>query len=133
MNYPISLHRVTDALNALKNISRPYGDNEGEAINSPSIYDHLSGRDRDLVDEAYSLAREFTRTSNREGEDIEDRKNLRRLREQGFEASLGQDQYDPYLLTGRISIPPLLDEDGNEVGESWVLDISDTSPHDSGY
>ena len=49
---------VVTALEALRNIERPEGDNEGDPINSPSVYPSLSPQDQAKVDHAEEVAKE---------------------------------------------------------------------------
>jgi len=123
-----SLQEVLEALDALKEIQRPEGDNEGAPINSPEVYDYLSSEDQSLVDEAEKLASSFTRAFNKYDEEVASNTNLGRLKRAGYDANLGPDQYEPMNLAGRVIIPPKLDEEGNETGEEWELNISDRRP-----
>ena len=51
-----SAAEVIEALEALVDIKRPYGDNEGDAINSDAIFPYLSEEEQNLVEEVEKLA-----------------------------------------------------------------------------
>jgi hypothetical protein len=109
---PPTIKDVLAALEPLKDIERPEGDNEGEAINSPDVYNSLSSKDRSLVDHAEEVAREYMRKPGHEG--LEPNKRaITELNKKGYSAALNVDQYDPYKLVGRV-----------DIGD-WRLDVSD--------
>ena len=110
---------VVVALQALQDIERPEGDNEGDPINSPTVYPYLSRQDQALVDHAEQITNEYVRKQGDEGEEANQR-SLTELKKAGFSADLGPDQCDPYRLVG-----------GVEVGD-WTLNLSDpnNSPED---
>lgn len=70
---------VIAALQALQDIERPEGDNEGDSINSPTVYPHLSPQDRALVDHAEKITKEYVRKRGDEG-DEPNRRSLTELR-----------------------------------------------------
>jgi hypothetical protein len=111
---PPTIRDVVAALEPLKNIARPYGDNEGAAINSPDVYNSLSSNEQALVYHAENITREYTRQAGDVG-DERNRRSITELKKKGFPASLQTDQDDPDKLVG-----------GVEVGE-WRLDLSDSS------
>jgi len=120
MNTPPTKNDVIAALEELQNISRPDGDNEGEPINSPAVYNNLSQENQERVDHAEETAKEYLRKPGDEG-DEPNRRSITELNKAGFRSSLGQDQYDPYRLVGDI-----------EVGD-WKLDVSDPSSESDDY
>lgn len=103
---------VVTALEALRNIERPEGDNDGDPINSSSVYPYLSAPDQAKVDHAEQVTKEYVRKLGDEG-DEPNRRSLTELRKVGLPACLGPDQYDPYRLVGNV-----------QVGE-WTLNLSD--------
>mgnify|MGYP000134319671 CR=1 FL=1 len=105
---------VVTALEALRNIERPEGDNEGDPINSPSVYPSLSPQDQAKVDHAEEVAKEYVRKPGDEG-DEPNKRSLTELDKAGLPAYIGPDQYDPYRLVGDV-----------QVGD-WKLDLSDPS------
>jgi hypothetical protein len=110
---------VVTALQALQDIQRPKGDNEGDPINSSTVYPYLSQRNQELVDHAAQITNEYVRKTGDEGEEA-NRRSLTELTNEGFHADLGPDQYDPSRLVG-----------GVEVG-NWKINLSDpnNSPAD---
>ena len=106
---------VVEALQALESIERPDGDNEGDAINSDSVYPHLSAEQQDLVDHAENVTKEYVRKPSDEGDETNQR-SLTELDKSGYPASLNTDQYDPNRLVGNIT-----------VSDEWKLDVSDSS------
>ncbi|KKY58912.1 hypothetical protein ACDH60_08300 [Pseudomonas ficuserectae] len=111
---------IADAIHALKSldtIPRPYGDNEGDAINSSSVFHSLSSEHQELVDHAEQLLKAYTRTSHL----VPNPRSINALKNNGYPAYLNLDQYDPYRLVGTIETP------------QWVLDISDQQSEESDY
>lgn len=101
---------LIDAFNEVLDISRPsWGDNDGEPLNSPCVYDYLSEEDQQKVDTAEDLAYRYTRL----GKEEVDQRRITILNKNGYPTCLGADQYDPYRLVGTVTI-----------GE-WQIDISD--------
>ena len=109
MFQPTTIHDVRDALNALLSIRRPEGDNEGEPINDPSVYDLLSPSDQDCVDHAYSTVRSYVL----HGDDEVNNRAVTTIRNSGYQINIGPDQYDPMRIAGSVT-----------VGE-WTLLIGD--------
>ena len=103
---------VVSALEALKDIPRPEGDNEGDPINSPGVYNSLTPENQECVDHAEEITSEYLRKPGDEGEEPNNR-SITELKKAGFPSFLQRDQDDPYKLVG-----------GVEVGE-WKLDVSD--------
>lgn len=112
MRFEPNKNDVIDAIEKLRHIERPYGDNEGDAINSSSVYPLLSEDDQRLVDDAEEVAREYVRQPGNNG-DQPNRRSITELNNSGYRTSLNQDQYDRSRLVGRI-----------QIGE-WDLDLSD--------
>lgn len=104
---------VVRALQALGGIERPDGDNEGDAINSDSVYPYLSPEQQNLVDHAETVLKEYVRKLGDEG-DEPNRRSLTELNNSGYPANLHADQHDPCRLVGRVT-----------VNEEWELDVSD--------
>lgn len=111
---PPNKKEVVAALEALRDIERPEGDNEGDPINSSSVYPFLSPQDQAKVDHAEQVANEYMRRPGDEG-DEPNKRALTELSKAGFPAYLGPDQYDPYRLVGVV-----------KVGD-WELNVSDPS------
>ena len=109
---PPTIKDVVAAIEPLKNIARPRGDNEGESINSPNVYNSLSSNAKALVDHAENVTYEYMRKAGEEG-DEPNRRSITELSKKGYFASLNADQYDSSRLVG-----------GVEVGD-WYLDVSD--------
>jgi hypothetical protein len=97
------------ALEALADIDRPDGDNEGDPINADNVLYALSPTDREHVLETERIAHELTRAIGGDP----NRRILTDLRKRGFPATLEPDQYDPERLRGTIRTP------------RWDLNISD--------
>lgn len=108
---PISIEDVRHALKDVENIERPDTDNEGDPLNSPSVYNCLSNEDQNKVDHAVEVLNGYVRNSAGEPNN----RSLTTLNKNGFPAHFNQDQYDPYRYVGRVS-----------VGE-WNIDVSDLS------
>jgi len=111
---PPTITDVLAALEPLREIKRPEGDNEGEAINSPEVYNSLSSKDRANVDHAEEVVREYVRKPGNDG-DEPNKRAITELNKKGIPATLNADQYDPYKLVGRV-----------DIGE-WHLELSDGS------
>ncbi|AMV47827.1 hypothetical protein [Paraburkholderia caribensis] len=103
---------VVSALKQLETISRPEGDNEGEAINSPDIYGCLSTEQQEMVDVAVELTQQYVRQAGDFG-DEPNKRAITNLNKKGYRTILQPDQYDPSLLVGDVTLGP------------WRLDISD--------
>ncbi len=106
---------VIAALKALKNIERPDGDNEGDAINSDTVYPYLSPQQQELVDHAETVTKEYVRKLGNEGDEPNNR-SLTELSRAGYTANLNTDQYDPDRLVGSVT-----------VCNEWKLDVSDSN------
>ena len=106
---------VIAALQAIESIERPDGDNEGDAINSDTVYPYLSPQQQELVDHAETVTKEYVRKPGDDG-DEPNRRSLTELSKAGYPASLNTDQYDPYRLVGNIA-----------VSDEWRLDVSDSN------
>ena len=106
---------VIAALQALENIERPDGDNEGDAINSDTVYPYLSPQQQELVDHAEAVTKEYVRKQGDEGDEPNNR-SLTELSKAGYPANLNTDQDDPYRLVGSVT-----------VSDEWKLDVSDSN------
>tara|TARA_R110001583_G_scaffold42556_16_gene135431 strand:- start:786 stop:1130 length:345 start_codon:yes stop_codon:yes gene_type:complete len=101
---------VIEALESLKEIRRPDGDNEGDPINSTPVYGRLSSKQQERVNEVEQLVSEYLLP-----EGTPQAKALAELNARGYEADLGPDQYEPDLTVG-----------GVKVGD-WTLDLGEPS------
>ena len=106
---PTTIKDVASVLEPLLTIERPYGDNEGCAINSLSVYDYLSVDEQRVINHAIQVVRDYV--SDGGGEP--NRKAIAVMNRRGYCTSFGQDQYNPYRFVGSVL-----------VGE-WSVDISD--------
>jgi len=107
-----SIHEVVEALEPLKSIERPEGDNEGDPIDAASVYDRLPPHHQEVVDRARTVAALYVRKAGDAGAEPDSR-SITELNKKGFKASLNQDQEDPTRLVGLVA-----------VGE-WTLSLSD--------
>jgi len=107
--HPLTIRDVVNALEALRHVQRPYGDNEGDAINHPDVYADLPTHTQQAVDLAWRYVREYCchidGAINSRSETL--------LKKHGYQIHLGPNQYDPMLIAGVIT-----------VGD-WNLDLSD--------
>ncbi|MHC5131842.1 hypothetical protein ACYSTU_11920 [Pseudomonas glycinis] len=101
-------------LTALDSIPRPYGDNEGDPINSDSVYYSLSAEHKAMVDQVEDVLKIYTRTPDQQPNN----RAVRYLQNRGFKAYLGPDQYDPYRLVGAVQT------------QEWTLVISDQKSYE---
>ncbi|MDQ0706987.1 hypothetical protein QF043_005779 [Pseudomonas sp. W3I7] len=109
MYHTPTLDDACHVLTALDTIPRPYGDNEGDPINSDSIYYSLSAEHQAMVDHAEGVVKIYTRTPDQQP----NKRAIGHLLNRGFKAFLNQDQYDPYRLVGAVET------------QGWTLMISD--------
>ncbi|MGM0952262.1 MAG: hypothetical protein ACQEW7_04705 [Pseudomonadota bacterium] len=107
------INEVVAALESLRDIRRPDGDNEGDPINSTSVYGQLSRELQERVDEVERLVSEYLLPGGEPQTNA-----LYELRARGYEADLGPGQYEPDRTVG-----------GVKVGE-WTLDLSEPSLDD---
>ncbi|RZG16102.1 hypothetical protein EXT47_08470 [Pseudoalteromonas sp. CO342X] len=108
---PTSIDDVRQALKEVEDIERPDADNEGDPLNSPSVYDYLSPENQEKVDHAVEVVCDYVRNSAGEP----NKRSITTLNNNGFSAHFNQDQYDPYRYVGSVT-----------VGE-WEIDVSDPS------
>ena len=108
---PTSIDDVRQALKEVEDIECPDADNEGEPLNSPSVYNYLSPEDQEKVDQAVEVVGDYVR--NPAGEP--NKRSITTLNKNGFSAHFNRDQYDPYRYVGSVT-----------VGE-WEIDVSDPS------
>lgn len=106
---PLTIRDVTYALEELRDVQRPYGDNEGDAINHPDVYAELPTQTQQAVDRAWSYVRDYC--CHPDGE--VNSRSVTLLKKRGYQISLGPYQYDPMLMAGKVT-----------VGD-WDLDLSD--------
>ena len=107
----ISIKNVRQALDDIKDIERPDGDNEGYSINSPAVYNYLSFDDQEKVDKVVEIISDYVRQSDGQPNN----RAITELKKNGFQAYLNQDQYDPYRYVGIVRM------------DEWDIDISDPS------
>lgn len=103
---------VIEALDALNDVKQPAGDNEGEAINSPSVYEQLPPEHQQIVDNAESVTCRYLRKPGDYGSEPNQR-SITELNKHGYAARLNFDQYDQASLVGSVVVRDL------------VLDVSD--------
>jgi TRAP-type C4-dicarboxylate transport system substrate-binding protein len=109
---------VIAALQALENIERPEGDNEGDAINSDTVYPNLTPHQKELINHAATVTNEYIRKLGVEP----NKRSLTELRKAGYPAYLNTDQYDPDRLLGYV-----------KVSDEWKLDLSDHNNQPTDY
>lgn len=108
MYYQPTLDDVRHILIEIDMIPRPYGDNEGDPINSASVYPYLSPEHQAIVDDALGLLNAYTREVGEPNN-----RSITYLRRRGYGAALNADQYDPNRMVGYVST------------ENWIIDLSD--------
>ncbi|MFQ2209858.1 hypothetical protein [Aeromonas caviae] len=108
---PTTIDDVRQALKEVEGIERPDADNEGDPLNSPSVYNYLSDENQEKVDRAEEVLKDYVR--NPAGEP--NNRAITELNKNGFTAHFNQDQYDPYRYVGSVSIG------------DWEIDVSDPS------
>lgn len=91
-----TIHDVVAALDPLTHIKRPDGDNEGDPINSPSVYGSLSRSDQEKVDRAEQVLVNYLRQCGRRG--------VTEMNKRGYRASFEQDAYDETRLLGYVIV-----------------------------
>jgi hypothetical protein len=111
MHKPPSIDDVRRVLKEVEGIERPDADNEGDPLNSPSVYNYLPSKDQEKVDRAEEVLRDYVRDPAGEP----NRRAITQLNKNGFHAHFNRDQYDPYRNVGSVG-----------VGE-WEIDVSDLS------
>lgn len=116
MYTPVTIDDVRQVFEEVKGIKRPDADNEGDPLNSPSVYNYLSEKDQEKVDRAVEVASDYVRNSAGEP----NKRAITQLNKNGYEAYVEQSQYDHDRYVGRIS----------GIGE-WTLDVSDPSQEEN--
>jgi len=97
---PITINDVEKALTSVGSIERPYGDNEGDAINSRSIFPELTEEEKWIVNNAVNTIEEYI-----DGYDgYPDKRAISRIQAKGIDISIGPDQNDPYKSRGKVNI-----------------------------
>ena len=104
---------ITQILTLVGQIDRPYGDNEGDALNGDTIYPYLTAPQQQVVDEAERLCRVYTR----DDDGSVNLRSINSLKRKGFTISLGPSQYAQDTVTGGI-----------DFGD-YTLDLSDHQGH----
>lgn len=111
---PVTIQDVRQALKAVEDVERPDADNEGDPLNSPSVYDYLSAEDKEKVNHAVEIVSSYVR--NPAGEP--NNRSITTLNKNGFRANFNQDQYDPYRYVGSVT------------AGDWDIDVSDQPSDD---
>ena len=112
MNHrPTTLQDVRDVLAPLADIKRPYGDNDGDSIDDPSVYDLLSDEEQASIDRAKATVRNYVFNSD----GSVNKRAVTTLCKSGFPTSIGPDQYDALRNVGQTQI------------ETWRMTLSDPS------
>lgn len=111
MGFKPTIKTVKEALKAIETIKRPEGDNDGDPINSDTVYPLLKLEDQRKVDAA-DIVHEYVR--NYDG--TPNRRAINTLIRNGFPAAFHSSQEDPLHNVGRV-----------ESGD-WVIDVSDPIP-----
>lgn len=104
-----TIQAVCTALKPIERIPRPAGDNDGDPINSDTVFPYLSIVHQQQVRYAEELLYDYTRTPDGQP----NRRAINTLIRNGYPAGLGPSQDDYDLLLGRV-----------RVGD-WEIDISD--------
>lgn len=110
MFYTPTLNDVCQLLETLNLIPRPYGDNEGYAINSDTVFYSLTQEHQAFVNQLLEALYKYTRLPGGQEPNV---RSINHLTRHGYRAYLGTDQYDPYRLVGTVDT------------ENWCVDISD--------
>lgn len=100
------------ALKPLAGIPRPFGDNEGDAINSDSVFPDLTRSDQEKVRHAETVAQEYSRSS----QGSVSHRSVNAMTRNGFETELHPSRQDSDRLVDSV-----------KCGD-WELDISDPTP-----
>lgn len=100
MYHPITINEVVADVNSIQTIERPYGDNEGDAINSSSIMSDLTEYQKDFVIKAANTVEEYI--CGHDG--YPDNKALSRIRSKGIDIYIEPDQYNPYKYIGKVRL-----------------------------
>lgn len=66
MHHTPTLNDACHMLTSLDSIPRPYGDNEGDPINSDSVYYSLSAEHQAMVNHAEGVLKIYTRTPDQQ-------------------------------------------------------------------
>jgi len=108
---PVTIQDVVNALEPLDRIPHPEGDNEGDPLNGDTVYPHLSPKHQDQVDHAVETVTDYIRFNR----DEPNNRAITEMNKKGFRTNLDPSQYTPYAFQGEV------------VGKSWSLDLSDPS------
>lgn len=111
MNRPTTIQDVRDALAPLADMKRPDGDNDGESLDDPSVYDPLPGEQQASIDFAKVTVRDYVLDS---AGDV-NKRAVTTLCKSGFPTYIGPDQYDALRNIGHMQIG------------AWKLTLSDPS------
>lgn len=104
---PTSIRDVVKAIEPLKKIERPFGDNEGDAINSPSVFPALTPDQQAVVESAEETVRRYIDQSQSASRAITE------MRKKGLHAYFNPSDDDPYHMVGAVT------------AGDWTIDISD--------
>jgi hypothetical protein len=100
MYHQITINEVLADVNSIRAIEVPYGDNEGDAINSSSIMSDLTEYQKGFVIKAVNTVEEYI--CGQDG--YPDNKAIGRIRSKGIDIYIGPDQYDPYKYIGKVRL-----------------------------
>lgn len=109
---PVSIKNVREAVQDLENIERPDADNEGDMINAPDVYNHLSEDEQKQVDHAHAILSAYVRDAG----DEPNRRAISTLNKNGYATSFDSHPDEPYLNVGKVRIG------------AWEVDVSDEGP-----
>lgn len=112
MSFKPTFRDVKKALDALQTIERPEGDNEGDPINSQTVYPLLKTKDQRRVDAA-EIASEYVRNSD----GTPNRRAIGTLNRNGYPIAFNEAQDDPLRMVGCVG------------SGDWELDLSDPVPN----
>lgn len=109
-NYqPLTIRDVTSVLDSLRHVQRPYGDNEGDPLNHPTVYCELPPETQHAIDCAWQTVRDYCLHP---GGDV-NKRAVGLVGKRGYSIALETSQHDPLRLSGTV-----------EIG-TWQLDLSD--------
>jgi hypothetical protein len=111
MGFKPTFKTVKAVLDEIDSIECPDGNNDGDPINSDTVYPLLKPEDQRKV-EAAGIVHEYVR--NYDG--TPNRRAINTLIRNGFPASFNESQEDPLRNVGRVET------------DDWVIDVSDPFP-----
>lgn len=111
------LQAALAALKAIAKVEPPYGDLEGDAVNSDAVLSRLDPSDHETVIEAVQTVRAYIA----DVDGAPDQRAINTLNKHGYNASYScrhTDQYGPVGCTGHVTAGP------------WRIDLSDEDSDD---